>query len=247
MSLLAVVHKSSDASRLQSNGGFSGYGSPFHTLDLQGDIIAPGAFVDDIPRFLKKGFVGGSNHDHKTPIGRFTDAFEDPIGLWVEAALVNTKAAQETRELIQSEVIQSLSIGILPLQARRLTPDEVLEYWKKAGYQPSDQEELMAKSGARLIKRAKILEISPAALPANENAAIVRYKSLETADFSVPDLAEAVTSLKSLVHRLEHAIGNLPETAETPESTREVASPPELPSESQAKLALFEAFLEKQP
>ena len=72
-SMDGMITKSAEISS-QDHGGFSGYASTFYTLDSHGDIIDPSAYTHDLPRFLSKGFVGGSNHDHKKPIGGLTDA-----------------------------------------------------------------------------------------------------------------------------------------------------------------------------
>lgn len=171
-----MITKSAEISS-QDHGGFSGYASTFYTLDSHGDIIDPSAYTHDLPRFLSKGFVGGSNHDHKNPIGRFTDAHQDHAGLWVDVQLSGTRSAQETRQLIQDGVIQSMSVGILPIVTKRMTHNEILKYWAQAGYTPSELESLWANNGARLIKKARLLEVSPVALPANEHAEIMTVKS----------------------------------------------------------------------
>jgi hypothetical protein len=45
------------------------------------------------------------------------------------------------------------------------------------GWTPNEEELMRAENGARLIKRAKLLEISPVALAANEQSEIVSYKA----------------------------------------------------------------------
>jgi len=159
-------------------GGFSGYASTFHFLDYHNDIIAPGAYRSDIDRFLSKGFIGGVGHDHSNPIGKPVELFEDAKGLWLEAQLVDTGKAQEARTLITKGVVRELSVGIMPLQAKQLnTKKQVLDYWKSVGYTPTEEELMRAEKGARVIKRAKLLEISPVALAANEQSEIVSYKA----------------------------------------------------------------------
>ena len=246
------IYKSSAAVGPKSNGGFAGYGSTFHTLDLHGDIVAPGAYLDDIPRFLQKGFVGGSNHDHKNPIGKYIDAHEDSIGLYVEAVLTSSKSAQDTRLLINDQVIQGLSIGLLPLQTRKMSPSDVTNYWDKAGYVPSEQEIALSKSGARLIKRAKILEISPAALPVNENATIVSYKSREPVLKAGKRLSKASkTSLKSVLDKVKESLSELEEFLDDSEESESMSE--EVTSEAfaneilpgdEAKLASFAKYME---
>lgn len=179
LSELDLIYKLAPAPKLSGDsGGFEGYASVFHLLDYHNDIVAPGAYKDDAPRFLKEGFIGGVGHDHSNPIGKPHRLFEDGYGLFLDAKLVSTSKAQEARELITSDVVRKLSVGIMPMQVKTLrTKQEVVEYWKKAGWTPSEEEMMRAENGARLIKRAKLLEVSPVALPANELSEITSYKS----------------------------------------------------------------------
>lgn len=176
---LELIYKLAPSPRISGdNGGFEGYASVFHLLDYHGDIVAPGAYKDDAPRFLKEGFIGGVGHDHSNPIGKPHRLFEDGYGLFLDARLVSTSKAQEARELIISDVVRKLSVGIMPMQVKTMrTKQEVTDYWKKVGWTPSEEEVMRAENGARLIKRAKLLEVSPVALPANELSEITSYKS----------------------------------------------------------------------
>lgn len=202
LSELDLIYKLAPAPKLNGeNGGFEGYASVFHLLDYHNDIVAPGAYKDDAVRFLKEGFIGGVGHDHSNPIGKPQRLFEDGYGLFLDALLVSTSKAQEARELITSDVVRKLSVGIMPMQVKTLrTKGEVLDYWKKAGWNPSDEEILRAEHGARVIKRAKLLEVSPVALPANELSEITSYKS------HIPDVLTDVfkrlDALEATVKRL---------------------------------------------
>lgn len=163
-------------------GGVSGYGSTFHFLDWHNDIIAPGAWLQDIPRFLSKGFVGGIGHDHKKPIGKPLRVYEDSRGLYMDASFDTSSEAQHARQKIKDGIIKLFSVGVVPLQARQLNEKQIYEYWAKAGWTPSEEEKMRAAdpSGATLIKRARILEISPVAIAANDHAEIITYKSFNS-------------------------------------------------------------------
>jgi hypothetical protein len=66
----------------------------------------------------------------------------------------------------------------MPMQVKTMrTKQEVVDYWKKSGWTPSDEEMMRAENGARLIKRAKLLEVSPVALACNDLSEITSYKS----------------------------------------------------------------------
>ena len=73
-------------------GVFSGYASTFGNKDLQGDVIAKGAFAET----LEKDYAGGAgipihwNHQDGKPtdiIGRTLSAVEDEKGLLISAQL----------------------------------------------------------------------------------------------------------------------------------------------------------------
>jgi len=60
----------------QYAGEFMGYAAGIHNIDRVGDMILPGAFVEDLPRFLNEGVVCWQ-HDWMTPIGVPMEARED--------------------------------------------------------------------------------------------------------------------------------------------------------------------------
>jgi HK97 family phage prohead protease len=239
-----ILERSTD----NPSGGFSGYGSVFHTLDFHGDIVAKGAYKDDIPRFLKSGFVGGPDHNHANPIGRFKTASEDERGLYVEAVFSSTAFAQEARTNISEEVVKFLSVGIMPLQVKRFkTKNEVLKYWTENGYKPTEEEVVRAEGGARLIKRARLLEISPTALPANENAEITSYKAGRMISASNVDLInQSVTEMKMSIQRLEDLVASVvaaqaKEEAEEASEITVINDPLEV---FEVTLASFKSFIE---
>lgn len=205
LSELDLIYKLAPAPKLSGDsGGFEGYASVFHLLDYQNDIIAPGAYKDDAPRFLKEGFIGGVGHDHSNPIGKPYRLFEDGYGLFLDARLVSTSKAQEARELITSDVVRKLSVGIMPMQVKTLrTKQEVVDYWKKSGWTPTDEEMMRAENGARLIKRAKLLEVSPVALACNDLSEITSYKSLQTD--VIADILKRLGALEEMVKEVSDA------------------------------------------
>ncbi len=161
-------------------GGFSGYGSVFHNVDdsWYNDVMVPGCFADCLTRFLQTGFVGGMNHDWDQPIGRCLEAREDAKGLFLSAKLSDTEHAREVRTLLQDGVVTRLSIGFRVLGREYLeTESQVMAYWAKWGYQPTEQDRAKAVHGARLITRTELYEVSPVAVPANPLAEITSVKS----------------------------------------------------------------------
>ena len=202
---LSLIYKFAPAPAVDTteSGGLSGYASTFHFLDYHNDIIAPGAYKSDIPRFLSKGFIGGVGHDHNNPIGKPVELFEDQKGLFLVAQFVDTTKAQEDRKLITSGVVKELSVGILPLQTKRLaSKKQVQEYWASTGHNPTEEELMRAENGARLIKRAKLLEVSPVALAANEQSEILLYKTGRKFSKTSIDMLEQVCQQVKIAYEL---------------------------------------------
>ena len=202
---LSLIYKFAPAPAVDTTefGGLSGYASTFHFLDYHNDIIAPGAYKSDIPRFLSKGFIGGVGHDHNNPIGKPVELFEDQKGLFLVAQFVDTTKAQEDRKLITSGVVKELSVGILPLQTKRLaSKKQVQEYWASTGHNPTEEELMRAENGARLIKRAKLLEVSPVALAANEQSEILSYKAGRKFSKTSMDMLEQVCQQVKIAYEL---------------------------------------------
>jgi HK97 family phage prohead protease len=244
---LLLVYKSAGIPKVDETdaGGMSGYASTFHFLDYHNDIIAPGAYKSDIGRFLQKGFIGGVGHDHRNPIGKPVELFEDIKGLYLVAQFVNTTKAQEDRKLITNGVVKELSVGILPLQSKALrTKKAVQEYWSSVGYSPSEEELLRAENGARLIKRAKLLEVSPVALAANEQSEIVAYKAGKRfSQASVEMLTQICAQVKIAYELLETLLEEAGVKGED-EVAEEVVSEATKPGTESQKEDLLQAFRE---
>ncbi len=138
------------------------------------DIISPGAFQADLPRFLADGFVSGLNHDWDHPIGRPLEARETDMGLLVSCRLADTPAAREARVLIGAGVVRYLSIGFQALGQERLaTRADVRAWWARHGYAPTERDEHLVRHGARLLTRIRLYEVSPVCVPANPGSVIL--------------------------------------------------------------------------
>lgn len=95
-----------------------GYAAIFNRRDLNGDIIAPGAFA----RTLKAGTTIRMLYQHaaETPIGRWTSLKEDARGLYVKGEIIlSSPRANEVYELLAGGALDGLSIGYQTVRARK--------------------------------------------------------------------------------------------------------------------------------
>jgi HK97 family phage prohead protease len=160
-------------------GEFEGLASAFYTIDDSwwNDIVAPGAFLQDLPLFLSEGFVAGINHDWDCPIGRPIQAEETGDGLFVKASISDTQAGRDCRTLMKDGVLKRMSIGFRVFGRRFLeTSEEVAAWWREVGYAPTPEDVAKSQFGARLLTRLRLYEFSPVAVPANRRAVITGVK-----------------------------------------------------------------------
>tara|TARA_B100001939_G_C16935787_1_gene615959 strand:- start:31 stop:741 length:711 start_codon:yes stop_codon:yes gene_type:complete len=147
-----VIYKQAEISDVDENLGIvKGYGSIFGNVDSDNDIIEKGAYA----RTIKNN---GSRvkylyqHDITKPIGRMKELFEDEKGLGFVAEIPKTTFGIEVLELMKYNVIDENSVGILPV---------------KKDYN---------EDGVRIIKEAKLFEISAVTLASNDEAKILEVK-----------------------------------------------------------------------
>lgn len=159
--------------------GFEGYASTFFTLDRHNDIIMPGAYKANLKSFLDNNFIGGSGHDWNNPVGKYYDANEDSVGLYVKAKYSDVPDAHNLRTLINDGVIKGLSVGMEIEASKMVSPKEVKAIWQEAGYEPDRKElrRLGNVKSVRLITSADLIEVSPVTVPANPKAQITSFKS----------------------------------------------------------------------
>lgn len=161
-----------------------GLGAAFHNIDTYGEIISPGAFIQDLPRFLSEGFIGGLNHDWDNPIGKPTAAAETTQGLAVSWAISDTSHGRDVKILLKDGVIKKLSIGFQTIGREWLeTSAEVEAYWQKHNYTPSAEDVAAAAQGSiKLLTRIRLYEVSPVTVPANSRADITGVKDAKSTE-----------------------------------------------------------------
>lgn len=137
-------------------GVIEGYASKFDILDRGGDIMKPGAFKASIAEWKRKKAMPPIlwNHDPYTPIGVWTEMKEDAVGLYVKGQLLlDIPQAVVVRSLVKAKAVRGLSIGY---------------EWIDRDYD--------RVSGARLLKRVNLWEISPVTFPMLTEALIAGVK-----------------------------------------------------------------------
>jgi hypothetical protein len=133
-------------------GTFTGYAAVFGNVDLDGDVIEPGAFRKTIRE------SGGKvpilwQHDRYEPIGVGKLA-EDGKGLLAEGQLnVETQRGREARALMQQGALSGLSIGYKAIKP-------------------------VYEAGVRRLKEIAVREFSPVTFPANELARVATVKGM---------------------------------------------------------------------
>lgn len=117
------------------------------TPDSYGDVVAPGAFSESIATRSTK-FL----YEHYEPIGKQLEIRETEQGLYGRWSIVATRAGEDAHKLAVAGVLDSLSIGYIPLE------------WETRA------------DGVRVLQKIDLLEVSCVALPANPNAVITGVK-----------------------------------------------------------------------
>ena len=142
---------------LRPDGSFAGRASRFGIVDRQGDRVEAGAFAASLVRWRLRGAWPAMlwQHDAARPVGRWTHMAEDAEGLVVEGRLaLDTAQGREAHVLLKFGAIDGLSIGYVPVRARR----------ERAG-------------GVRVLSELALVEISLVTIPANEASRVAWVKS----------------------------------------------------------------------
>lgn len=175
---------------LDDTGTFEGHGSAFGVVDSYGDVVVKGAFLKTLAERSHKIKLLWQ-HQHDQVIGIFEEMFEDDTGLYVKGRLaLSTQKGREAYELMKMGAIGEMSIGYTTI---------------REDYDP--------KTGIRYLTEIKLYEISLVTFPANEEAKVVRVKSMfdELNDTERKLVVEFINNLKTQ---------SLPET-ETPQDDAE--------------------------
>ena len=97
-----------------------GYASLWGVADLNGDVMARGAFADSLARSGPGGVKMLHQHEGRAPVGVWDEAVEDARGLFVRGRIMDWSAeARFARALARAGALDGLSIGFRAVTARR--------------------------------------------------------------------------------------------------------------------------------
>lgn len=139
-------------------GYLLGYASIFGNYDRVGEAVAPGAFKDSIPTFLRDGFGAAGHSWSDFPITTIGLAQEDEKGLLVRMDFHSHGQAQVARSVVQERLARGKSVSL------------------SIGYNVEESE--ITDKGV-VLKKLNLYEISLVNVPANPLATVLSSKSLD--------------------------------------------------------------------
>lgn len=97
-----------------------GYASLCGVADLNGDVVARGAFANSLAKTGAGGVRMLHQHEGRAPVGVWDRMVEDERGLFVEGRIMDWSAeARFARALARAGALDGLSIGFRSSRARR--------------------------------------------------------------------------------------------------------------------------------
>jgi uncharacterized protein len=98
----------------------AGYASLWGVADLNGDVVARGAFAASLAKTGAAGVRMLHQHESRSPVGVWDRMVEDERGLWVEGRIMDWSAeGRFARALSRAGALDGLSIGFRSSRARR--------------------------------------------------------------------------------------------------------------------------------
>ncbi|RZJ01484.1 MAG: HK97 family phage prohead protease [Brevundimonas sp.] len=97
-----------------------GYASLWGVADLNGDVVARGAFAQSLAKAGSTGVKMLHQHESRAPVGVWDEAIEDDRGLFVQGRIMDWSAdARFAQALSKAGALDGLSIGFRSRKARR--------------------------------------------------------------------------------------------------------------------------------
>jgi len=149
---------------------FSGHGAIFGNVDLDGDIVVPGAFKRSLAKYRDAGTMPAMfwMHQPDQVPGAWDKVVEDDEGLATVGELATTQLGEDLRKLMKLKAVRGQSIGYRPIEVD----------WDK--------------QGNRLLKEVDLWEISIVSLAMNPLARVEAVKA------RLSELGEYVPSAREM-------------------------------------------------
>ena len=123
MSAEVAAVLSEEAQPVRSSGGglvIEGYASLWGVADLNGDVVARGAFDASVAAAGARGVRMLHQHESRSVVGVWDEMREDERGLWVRGRIMDWSAeARFAQALSRAGALDGLSIGFRSQRARR--------------------------------------------------------------------------------------------------------------------------------
>lgn len=108
------------ATAVEAGLRIEGYASLWGVADLNGDVVAKGAFADSLAKTGATGVRMLHQHEARSVVGVWDAAVEDERGLFVRGRIMDWSAeARFARALARAGALDGLSIGFRSSRARR--------------------------------------------------------------------------------------------------------------------------------
>ena len=105
---------------IEAGLAIQGYASLWGVADLNGDVVAKGAFADSLKRTGAGGVRMLHQHESRAVVGVWDEIVEDDRGLFVRGRVADWSAeARYARALSRAGALNGLSIGFRTAKARR--------------------------------------------------------------------------------------------------------------------------------
>lgn len=156
---LMPVHEIKALSEKDDTGAFEGYGAVFGNVDVFGEKVMPGAFVQSLVDHKRAGTRVKMfwYHDPREVVGRWVDLAEDKKGLFVKGQLnLKVGRAAELHSLMKDGDVDGLSIGFRVIKGEE-------------------------NNGVFELQQLDLVEISIVSLPANPRATVDEVKTVQHA------------------------------------------------------------------
>lgn len=153
-----------------AEGQFTAYASVFGNVDSYGDVVVPGAFVDDLKAWEDSGnpiplLFGHQMSDPDFNLGHVVTAVEDETGLLVTAQLdLENPKAMQTYRMLKGGRVNQMSFAYDVLEGGAVT--ETVDGEERSHYE---------------LRKLKLYEVSVVTIGANQETEILAVKSGATA------------------------------------------------------------------